>query len=344
VLDCPPALDLLTLNALVAADAVLIPMQAEYFALEGVSELMDTVDRIRQSFNPNLGIEGVVLTMYDERTNLAQAVTDELKNFFGDRLCSTTIPRNVRLAEAPSHGKPALVYDVRSRGAESYIKLAKELMDRHGVVVHESEESAPEAEAPVFSAADDAGLKPCSTLEHSSTHEPSGPEATASTGTSTGTDSGGMPGATFEPSGAEAPVFSASGDAGLKPCSTLEQSEHSQPKARASSGTDSRAMAGSVVEPSGPEGTAAADTSGGTDGEAIPGSALEPPVAEGPVFSAEQPEAEVSAAIAEHWTAVDPDDEPLFAWFDAALVEAVAADSLGQVASELVGAEQQGAD
>ncbi len=103
-------------------------------------------------------------------------------------------------------------------------------------------------------------------------------------------------------------------------------------------------MAGSVVEPSGPEGTAAADTSGGTDGEAIPGSAVEPSVAEGPVFSAQQPEAEVSAAIAEHWTAVDPDDEPLFAWFDAALVEAVTADSLGQVASELVGAEQQGAD
>src|SRR5579871_1476461 len=201
VLDCPPALDLLTLNALVAADAVLIPMQAEYFALEGVSELMDTVDRIRQSFNPNLGIEGVVLTMYDERTNLAQAVTDELKNFFGDRLCSTTIPRNVRLAEAPSHGKPALVYDVRSRGAESYIKLAKELMDRHGVVVHESEESTSGAEAPVFSAADDAGLKPCSTLE------PSGPEAAASAAT----DGGAMPCATLEPPGAEATAMPGSG-------------------------------------------------------------------------------------------------------------------------------------
>jgi chromosome partitioning protein len=130
VLDCPPALDLLTLNALVAADAVLVPMQAEYFALEGVTELLDTISRIRESLNPQLEIEGVVLTMYDDRTNLAQSVTAELKNFFGDELCSTTIPRNVRLAEAPSYGKPVLAYDPRSRGAESYIKLAKELMDR----------------------------------------------------------------------------------------------------------------------------------------------------------------------------------------------------------------------
>ncbi|HWK31500.1 MAG TPA: ParA family protein, partial [Terriglobales bacterium] len=133
VLDCPPALDLLTLNALVAADAVLVPMQAEYFALEGVTELLDTVSRIRESLNPGLEIEGVVLTMYDDRTNLAQSVTAELKNFFGDKLCSTTIPRNVRLAEAPSYGKPVLAYDPRSRGAESYIKLAKELMDRMAV-------------------------------------------------------------------------------------------------------------------------------------------------------------------------------------------------------------------
>jgi chromosome partitioning protein len=128
VLDCPPALDLLTLNALVAADAVLIPMQAEYFALEGISELLDTVERIRASFNPGLAIEGVVLTMLDERTNLAQQVIAELKRFFGEKLCATTIPRNIRLAEAPSHGKPALVYDVRSRGAESYIRLAKEII------------------------------------------------------------------------------------------------------------------------------------------------------------------------------------------------------------------------
>jgi chromosome partitioning protein len=130
VLDCPPALDLLTLNALVAADSVLIPMQAEYFALEGVSELLDTIERLRQSFNPSLEIEGVVLTMYDERTILAQQVTQELKKHFGEKLLETIIPRNVRLAEAPSYGKPALLYDVRSRGAESYIRLAKELMER----------------------------------------------------------------------------------------------------------------------------------------------------------------------------------------------------------------------
>jgi chromosome partitioning protein len=130
VLDCPPALDLLTLNALVAADSVLVPMQAEYFALEGVSELLDTIERLRQSFNPGLEIEGVVLTMYDDRTNLAQQVTQELKRHFGDKLLQTIIPRNIRLAEAPSYGKPALLYDVRSRGAESYIRLAKEIMHR----------------------------------------------------------------------------------------------------------------------------------------------------------------------------------------------------------------------
>jgi chromosome partitioning protein len=131
VLDCPPALDLLTLNALVAADSVLIPMQAEYFALEGISELLDTVERIRVALNPGLEIEGVVLTMLDERTNLAQQVTAELRKFFGDKVCAASIPRNIRLAEAPSHGKPALMYDPRSKGAESYIRLAKELLGRH---------------------------------------------------------------------------------------------------------------------------------------------------------------------------------------------------------------------
>jgi len=134
VLDCPPALDLLTLNALVAADAVLIPMQAEYFALEGISELLDTIERIRAALNPELTIEGVVLTMFDDRTNLAQQVTAELSRYFGDKLCKTTIPRNVRLAEAPSHGKPALIYDPRSRGAECYLQLAREILGRSGVV------------------------------------------------------------------------------------------------------------------------------------------------------------------------------------------------------------------
>lgn len=130
VLDCPPALDLLTLNSLVAADAVLIPMQAEYFALEGISELLDTIERIRAGLNPELAIEGVVLTMLDERTNLAQQVMADLRNYFGDKLCKATVPRNIRLAEAPSHGKAALAYDPRSRGAESYIRLAKEIIER----------------------------------------------------------------------------------------------------------------------------------------------------------------------------------------------------------------------
>jgi chromosome partitioning protein len=130
VLDCPPALDLLTINALVAADSVLIPMQAEYFALEGISELLDTVERIRQTLNPSLVVEGVALTMYDDRTNLAQGVTGDLKAFFGELLYQTSIPRNIRLAEAPSHGKPAILYDPKSRGAESHLKLAEEVMNR----------------------------------------------------------------------------------------------------------------------------------------------------------------------------------------------------------------------
>ena len=132
ILDCPPALDLLTLNALVAADTVLIPMQAEYFALEGVTELLDTIDRIRLDLNRGLAVEGVVLTMFDDRTNLAQSVAAELRNFFGDLMCQTAIPRNIRLAEAPSHGKPGIVYDPHSRGAEAYLKLAEEIMQRVG--------------------------------------------------------------------------------------------------------------------------------------------------------------------------------------------------------------------
>lgn len=133
VLDCPPALDLLTLNALVAADALLVPMQAEYFALEGISELMHTLDRVRETFNEKLALEGIVLTMYDDRTNLAQQVTENLRDFFKEKLFRTTIPRNVRLAEAPSYGKPVALYDPRSRGAETYRDLALELLQRHGV-------------------------------------------------------------------------------------------------------------------------------------------------------------------------------------------------------------------
>ena len=128
LIDCPPALDLLTLNALVAADSVLIPIQCEFFALEGISQLLDTVDRIRDTFQHPLRIEGVLLTMYDDRTNLTRQVAEDLKDFFRDEIFQTVIPRSVRLAEAPSHGKPILLYDVRSKGAESYIKLAKEVM------------------------------------------------------------------------------------------------------------------------------------------------------------------------------------------------------------------------
>ena len=146
VLDCPPALDLLTVNALVAADSVLIPMQAEYFALEGVSELLDTIERIRAALNPTLLVDGVVLTMFDERTNLAQQVAEELKKYFGANLCNTTIPRNIRLAEAPSHGKPALLYDVRSRGAESYIRLAKEILDRQASLAESAPSPSPSPE------------------------------------------------------------------------------------------------------------------------------------------------------------------------------------------------------
>ncbi|HZD49902.1 MAG TPA: ParA family protein [Silvibacterium sp.] len=133
LLDCPPALDLLTLNALVAADRLLVPMQAEYFALEGISELMNTLERVRSAFNPELEIEGVLLTMYDDRTNLAQQVTENLREFFKEKLLKTAIPRNVRLAEAPSYGKPVLLYDPRSRGAESYRELAAEILSRNGV-------------------------------------------------------------------------------------------------------------------------------------------------------------------------------------------------------------------
>ncbi|HET8638544.1 MAG TPA: ParA family protein [Acidobacteriaceae bacterium] len=133
LLDCPPALDLLTLNALVATDRLLVPMQAEYFALEGISELVHTLQRVRQGFNPRLEIEGVLLTMYDDRTNLAQQVTENLRDFFKDKLLKTVIPRNVRLAEAPSYGKPVMLYDPRSRGAESYHNLAQELLDRNKI-------------------------------------------------------------------------------------------------------------------------------------------------------------------------------------------------------------------
>ena len=128
LIDCPPALDLLTLNALVAANSLLIPIQCEFFALEGISQLLDTVERIKESFEHSLTIEGIVLTMYDDRTSLTRQVAQNLKEFFQGEVFETVIPRNVRLAEAPSHGKPILLYDMRSKGAESYMKLAKEMI------------------------------------------------------------------------------------------------------------------------------------------------------------------------------------------------------------------------
>jgi len=133
ILDCPPALDLLTVNVLAAADTLIVPMQAEYFALEGISELISTLERVRAAYNPSLTIEGVLMTMYDDRTNLAQQVTDTLREYFKDRLYHTVIPRNVRLAEAPSHGKPVALYDVRSRGSEAYFELAGEFLARNQI-------------------------------------------------------------------------------------------------------------------------------------------------------------------------------------------------------------------
>jgi len=129
-IDSPPSLGLLTVNALTAADSILIPIQCEYYALEGVTDLLDTVERIREGLNPELAVEGVVLTMFDERTNLSRQVSDDIRGFFGPRVFETMIPRNVRLAEAPSFGKPILTYDIRSRGSESYLALAKEVISR----------------------------------------------------------------------------------------------------------------------------------------------------------------------------------------------------------------------
>jgi chromosome partitioning protein len=133
VLDCPPALDLLTLNVLSAADTLIVPMQAEYFALEGISELISTLERVRAAYNPAVTIEGVLLTMYDDRTNLAQQVTETLREYFRERLFCTVIPRNIRLAEAPSHGRPVALYDPRSRGTEAYFELAGEFLARNHI-------------------------------------------------------------------------------------------------------------------------------------------------------------------------------------------------------------------
>jgi chromosome partitioning protein len=149
ILDCPPALDLLTLNVLVAANSLIVPMQAEYFALEGISELISTLERVRAAFNPGISIEGVLLTMYDDRTNLAQQVTETLREYFKEKLFQTVIPRNIRLAEAPSHGKPVALYDARSRGTEAYFELTGEFLARNNIESPRSlERKAAAANAP----------------------------------------------------------------------------------------------------------------------------------------------------------------------------------------------------
>ena len=129
LIDTPPSLNILTLNALVAADTVLVPMQCEYFALEGLSDLFNTLSRVRGTLNPTLEIRGILLTMFDDRTNLSSQVRDELLSHFPDKVFETVIPRNIKLAEAPSFGKPALLYDIRSKGSESYIRLAREILN-----------------------------------------------------------------------------------------------------------------------------------------------------------------------------------------------------------------------
>jgi chromosome partitioning protein len=144
ILDCPPALTLLTINALVAADSLLVPLQCEYLALEGITALLETVGRIRGSLNAQLELEGILLTMFDDRTTLARQVAADLKRHFPGKVFEAVVPRNVRLAEAPSHGQPILLHDVRSRGAEAYIRLAKELLAKATPVA----ESPPAVEAP----------------------------------------------------------------------------------------------------------------------------------------------------------------------------------------------------
>lgn len=144
IIDCPPSLSLLTINALTAADSLLIPIQCEYYALEGVTELFDTLARIRRTLNPALTVEGLLLTMYDERINLSAAVAKDLRDFYGRQVLETVIPRNVRLAEAPSYGKPIIFYDERSRGAEAYRNLAREVLS------HDTKTVGPRAERAAF--------------------------------------------------------------------------------------------------------------------------------------------------------------------------------------------------
>jgi chromosome partitioning protein len=185
LIDCPPALDLLTLNALAASDSVLVPIQCEYLALEGVSELLDTLMRLRRTINPSLAIEGILLTMYDDRTTLSKQVAADLRSFFGGQVFETVIPRNVRLAEAPSHGMPVIFYDIHSKGAESYIQLAKEVIANAQKRVGQGTERADQGSGAESAAAATAGASgnPSSTTAGSSsatTDDSSGGSSTSS--------------------------------------------------------------------------------------------------------------------------------------------------------------------
>ena len=181
LIDCPPSLDLLTVNALAASDSVLVPIQCEYLALEGVSELLDTLMRLRRTINPSLAIEGILLTMYDDRTTLSKQVAADLRSFFGSQVFESVIPRNVRLAEAPSHGMPVLFYDIHSRGAESYIQLAKEVIANAQKRFGQGTERADPGTGAAASAAAGAGTS-------SSTTTVGGPTGTTRSGDG---DSGG---------------------------------------------------------------------------------------------------------------------------------------------------------
>jgi len=169
LIDCPPSLDLLTVNALAASDSVIVPIQCEYLALEGVSELLDTLMRLRRTINPSLAIEGILLTMYDDRTTLSRQVAADLRSFFGSQVFEAVIPRNVRLAEAPSHGVPVLFYDIHSKGAESYIQLAKEVIanaqKRLGQGIERTDQRAGAAASAAAGASSRAGSTPAGSGE-----------------------------------------------------------------------------------------------------------------------------------------------------------------------------------